>query len=159
MENSLCDDYITEKFFTILQEYNTVKSNLPTLHWWFFWWPGTWVKLCSAILCELLYHPAAPNLDCQQHITLLVKIVQSISITIPQGCLRVSKLTISLEVWLWWWWVWTKCAPSVPSTTPACSSVTNRGKANLVASLTLSMAGYNVKTSLGLLVLSPCAIV
>ena len=26
MENSLCDDYITEKFFTILQEYNTVKS-------------------------------------------------------------------------------------------------------------------------------------
>ena len=73
--------------------------------------------------------------------------------------LRVSKLTISLEVWLWWWWVWTKCAPSVPSTTPACSSVTNRGKANLVASLTLSMAGYDVKTSLGLLVLSPCAIV
>ena len=25
MENSLCDDYITEKFFTILQEYDTVK--------------------------------------------------------------------------------------------------------------------------------------
>ena len=98
MENSLCDDYITEKFFTILQEYNTVKSKClrncqhitdPSLM--VLLWPGTWVKLCSAILCELLYYPGAPNLDCQQHITLLVKIVQSISITIPQGLFTCFK--------------------------------------------------------------------
>ena len=28
MENSLCDDYISEKFFIILQEYNTVREHL-----------------------------------------------------------------------------------------------------------------------------------
>ena len=62
MENSLCDDYITEKFFTILQEYDTVKSECrawqcitdPTLDVLML----AWVKLRSAILCKLLSHPA-----------------------------------------------------------------------------------------------------
>ena len=63
MENSLCDDYITEKFFTILQEYDTVMLiqalSLPVPNRPYFGhsYAGL-VKLCSAILCKLLSHPA-----------------------------------------------------------------------------------------------------
>ena len=135
MENSLCDDYITEKFFTILQEYDTVNliqvQSLPVHNWPYFGrsYAGASEKLCSAILCKLLSHPATSWLQAITYAR------ESCAIHLHNSSRFVDE-AISLGVWVWWWWVWTKCAPSVPPTTAACSSVTNRGKTNLVASLT-----------------------
>ena len=127
MENSLCDDYITEKFFTILQEYDTVKW--IQVH--------NWPLLCRCLgeIMQRNFMQTAfpPYHNCHILTSAHQLCCKSCAIHLHNSSRFVDAFLnwqSALErVWLWWWWVWTKCAPSVPpSTTAARSSVTNRGK-------------------------------
>ena len=95
MENSLCDDYITEKFFTILQEYDTVNliqvQSLPVHNWPYFGRSYAGASENFAVQFYANCFPTLPHLDFKPSL-MLAKVVQSISIT-PQGLLtRLSAL-------------------------------------------------------------------